>query len=112
MCGNAHRPQHVSFGLIACLAGQFYGSSVCGCTGASGAAYGDPTFVEYDLDSEDERWLEAFNQGQVGTGQGRSCWGGAALAEGGWRPVAKSRWAQGRGTPAGPRLHLQRDDSS
>lgn len=32
--------------------------------GSSGAAYSDPNFVEYDMDSEDEKWLQAYNDGQ------------------------------------------------
>ncbi len=31
---------------------------------AGGVGYLDERFVEYDLDSEDERWLDGFNQGQ------------------------------------------------
>lgn len=32
--------------------------------GKGGDGYHDPTYVEYDLDSEDERWLEEFNGDQ------------------------------------------------
>ena len=32
--------------------------------GAGGVGYYDERFIEYDLDAEDERWLEAFNRGQ------------------------------------------------
>jgi hypothetical protein len=28
--------------------------------------YEDPIFVEYDLDSEDERWLKQYNGSEVG----------------------------------------------
>ena len=34
--------------------------------GSTGGTYDDPTFVEYDMDTEDEAWLERFNRGQVG----------------------------------------------
>ena len=32
--------------------------------GAGGVGYYDERFIEYDLDAEDEAWLEAFNRGQ------------------------------------------------
>ncbi len=31
---------------------------------AGGIGYHDERFIEYDLDKEDEEWLEAFNRGQ------------------------------------------------
>lgn len=31
----------------------------------------DPHFVEYDMDSEDERWLEEYNQGQERLPEGK-----------------------------------------
>lgn len=34
------------------------------CTPAGGQGFSDETFVEYDLDKEDEAWLEEFNAGQ------------------------------------------------
>lgn len=45
--------------------------STCQCTSsilitcrAGGQGYSDETFVEYDLDKEDEAWLLSFNAGQ------------------------------------------------
>ena len=35
---------------------------MCACTG--GVGYFDERFIEYDLDVEDVKWLEAFNRGQ------------------------------------------------
>lgn len=32
---------------------------------AGGVGYDDPTFVEYDLDSEDEKWLKVYNENVV-----------------------------------------------
>jgi len=32
-------------------------------THAGGVGYAQDDFVEYDLDSEDEKWLEAYNKG-------------------------------------------------
>lgn len=31
---------------------------------AGGIGYHDDRFIEYDLDKEDQEWLEAFNKGQ------------------------------------------------
>ena len=33
---------------------------------AGGVGYDDPIFVEYDMDSEDERWLRQYNGSEVG----------------------------------------------
>ena len=39
---------------------QSHSSSV----GAGGIGYCDERFIEFDVEGEDERWLEAFNRGQ------------------------------------------------
>lgn len=38
-------------------------ASECG-NAPGGIGYHDDRFIEYDLDKEDEAWLEAFNRGQ------------------------------------------------
>lgn len=52
---------------IVTLATWLSGRSACllCCCFAGGVGYDDPIFVEYDLDSEDEVWLAAYNGSEV-----------------------------------------------
>ncbi len=52
---------------IVTLATWLSGRSACllCCCFAGGVGYDDPIFVEYDLDSEDEAWLAAYNGSEV-----------------------------------------------